>query len=148
MKPMLAGKCEGLESLKYPVLVSVKLDGVRALVIGGKVMSRSLKPIPNAWGPQPARLCPYSDSVHRRDLSLLRQTGRREAREDWRGYHDRHRRIPTGSGAFCNIHRHERGRINSSRSPVAPRGDHLVRVLLQISSREKHVFPGGSRSSR
>lgn len=48
-KPMLAGKCEDMADLKYPVMVSNKLDGVRALVIGGVVMSRSLKPIPNAW---------------------------------------------------------------------------------------------------
>jgi DNA ligase-1 len=47
MKPMLAGKCSDITKLKYPVLVSVKLDGVRCLVIGGKLMSRTLKPIPN-----------------------------------------------------------------------------------------------------
>lgn len=48
-KPMLAGKCEDMGALQFPVMASVKLDGVRALVIGGVVMSRSLKPIPNAW---------------------------------------------------------------------------------------------------
>lgn len=48
-KPMLAGKCEDFAALIFPVLASAKLDGVRALVIGGVVMSRSLKPIPNAW---------------------------------------------------------------------------------------------------
>lgn len=42
---MLAAK----ESPKFtfPVLVSPKLDGIRALVRGGVVLSRSLKPIPN-----------------------------------------------------------------------------------------------------
>lgn len=46
MKPMLA--CEvDLSKLKFPVLASPKLDGVRALVRGGLVLSRSLKPIPN-----------------------------------------------------------------------------------------------------
>lgn len=49
MKPMLAGKCEDIKTLKYPVMASPKLDGVRALVIDGVVMSRSLKPIPNQW---------------------------------------------------------------------------------------------------
>ena len=49
MKPMLAGKCEDMSAVKFPVLASAKLDGIRALVIGGVVMSRSLKPIPNAW---------------------------------------------------------------------------------------------------
>lgn len=46
MKPMLA--CEAnLKVLKFPVLASPKLDGVRALVRDGVVLSRSLKPIPN-----------------------------------------------------------------------------------------------------
>ncbi len=47
MKPMLAAKTDG-KGLSYPLLASPKLDGVRALIIGGVVMSRSFKPIPNA----------------------------------------------------------------------------------------------------
>jgi DNA ligase-1 len=47
-KPMLAGKAE-LDKLQFPVLASAKLDGVRAIVIDGKVYSRSLKLIPSAW---------------------------------------------------------------------------------------------------
>jgi DNA ligase-1 len=46
---MLAGKCEDMSTVKFPVLASAKLDGIRALVIGGEVVSRQLKPIPNAW---------------------------------------------------------------------------------------------------
>jgi len=49
MKPMLAGKCENIQTLNYPVMASAKLDGIRALVIDGVVLSRALKPIPNAW---------------------------------------------------------------------------------------------------
>ena len=49
MRPMLAGKCEDMSTVKFPVLASAKLDGIRALVIGGVVVSRQLKPIPNAW---------------------------------------------------------------------------------------------------
>lgn len=45
MKPMLAGNAEG--ELRFPCLVSPKLDGVRCLIIDGVAMSRSLKPIPN-----------------------------------------------------------------------------------------------------
>ena len=45
MKPMLAGSAEG--ELRFPCLVSPKLDGVRCLIIDGVAMSRSLKPIPN-----------------------------------------------------------------------------------------------------
>lgn len=45
-KPMLA--CEAdLEKLRYPILASPKLDGVRAIVRDGIVYSRSNKPIPN-----------------------------------------------------------------------------------------------------
>lgn len=46
-KPMLAGKLTKIESLKFPVLVSIKLDGIRATVQGGQLLSRSLKPLPN-----------------------------------------------------------------------------------------------------
>lgn len=45
-KPMLASPVD-LDKLKYPVLASPKLDGVRAIVKEGVVLSRSLKPIPN-----------------------------------------------------------------------------------------------------
>lgn len=47
-KPMLAAPAE-LEKLALPVYVSPKLDGVRAIVRGGVVVSRSLKPIPNQF---------------------------------------------------------------------------------------------------
>jgi len=46
-KPMLASHCKDTSKLKFPVLVSKKLDGVRATVQGGQLLSRSLKPIPN-----------------------------------------------------------------------------------------------------
>lgn len=46
MKPMLAAATTG-EDIEYPVLVSPKLDGIRCLIVDGKVVSRSLKPIPN-----------------------------------------------------------------------------------------------------
>lgn len=46
MNPMLACKAN-LKTLKFPVLASPKLDGVRALVCDGVLLSRSLKPIPN-----------------------------------------------------------------------------------------------------
>lgn len=46
-KPMLAVACEDITTLKYPLLASVKLDGIRASVHNGVVMSRSMKPIPS-----------------------------------------------------------------------------------------------------
>lgn len=49
MKPMLSGKApDDLSSIKFPVLVSPKLDGVRTIIHEGKVISRKMKPIPNA----------------------------------------------------------------------------------------------------
>lgn len=47
-KPMLATDCV-LEQLRFPLLASAKLDGVRAIVRDGVVLSRSLKPIPNQY---------------------------------------------------------------------------------------------------
>ena len=46
-KPLLAATCEDVEAINYPVLVSKKLDGVRCTVQGGKLLSRTLKLIPN-----------------------------------------------------------------------------------------------------
>jgi DNA ligase-1 len=46
-KPMLAVAAEDLEKIVFPVLCSPKLDGIRALKINGKLLSRSFKPIPN-----------------------------------------------------------------------------------------------------
>lgn len=45
-KPLLASPAD-LESLRFPLLASPKLDGVRAIVKDGVVLSRSLKKIPN-----------------------------------------------------------------------------------------------------
>lgn len=49
-RPLLAAKTtdEDLKKLKWPMLASPKIDGIRALVVNGKLVSRSLKPIPNA----------------------------------------------------------------------------------------------------
>lgn len=45
MKPMLAYTIEDTSKESYPALLSVKLDGIRAIVMGGVVYSRSMKPI-------------------------------------------------------------------------------------------------------
>lgn len=46
VKPLLACEVDP-DKVNYPILVSVKLDGIRALVIDEVVYSRSLKPIRN-----------------------------------------------------------------------------------------------------
>lgn len=49
-RPLLAAKTTDadLQKLKFPMLLSPKIDGIRALVVDGKLMSRSMKLIPNA----------------------------------------------------------------------------------------------------
>lgn len=51
MKPMLAATLKSPEQIKNwsNVLASPKLDGIRAIVKNGVVLSRSLKPIPNKY---------------------------------------------------------------------------------------------------
>lgn len=44
-KPMLAFTVEDTSALKYPLFVSIKLDGIRVIVLDGVVYSRSMKPI-------------------------------------------------------------------------------------------------------
>jgi DNA ligase-1 len=46
-KPMLAAPIEDMSKLKYPLYASIKYDGIRATVQGGKLVSRTLKAIPN-----------------------------------------------------------------------------------------------------
>lgn len=46
-KPMLAAKKPVMENIKFPVLATPKIDGIRCLVINGQALSRSFKPIPN-----------------------------------------------------------------------------------------------------
>lgn len=49
MKVMLAPSkpVQDLSKLKFPLMASPKIDGVRAIVVDGVVMSRNMKPIPN-----------------------------------------------------------------------------------------------------
>jgi len=47
MKPLLAATVEDASKLTFPLIASPKLDGIRALVLNGSLVSRKLKPIPN-----------------------------------------------------------------------------------------------------
>jgi len=49
IRPMLAGQIKDEEKLKYPLIASPKLDGIRCLKIEGRVLARSLKPIKNNY---------------------------------------------------------------------------------------------------
>ena len=48
-KPMLAGTLENVGDIQFPVAISEKIDGIRALVVEGKLLSRTLKYIPNEF---------------------------------------------------------------------------------------------------
>jgi DNA ligase 1 len=48
-RPMLAGTVKDIGQLKYPLLGTPKLDGIRCLIIKGKAVSRNFKPIPNVY---------------------------------------------------------------------------------------------------
>ncbi len=48
-KPLLSGKVTDFNKVQYPVLASPKLDGIRAIVKDGTLLSRSLKPIRNVY---------------------------------------------------------------------------------------------------
>ena len=48
-KPMLAASCDDIDQLRYPLLATSKVDGIRSVIIDGVAMSRSLKPIPNRY---------------------------------------------------------------------------------------------------
>src|SRR5690348_12921017 len=47
VKVMLA--CQTPDEIRYPIFGSPKLDGIRATVVNGIVMSRTMKPIPNNY---------------------------------------------------------------------------------------------------
>jgi DNA ligase-1 len=46
---MLATAVKDLATLKYPLLASVKIDGIRATNVKGRLLSRSMKEIPNDY---------------------------------------------------------------------------------------------------
>lgn len=65
MKPLLALKCppemsmdEFIDQLKYPLLATPKIDGIRCMVEDGWSHTRSLKPIPNTHVREQLNCCP------------------------------------------------------------------------------------------
>lgn len=46
-RPLLAATLDNVKTLKFPVLVTPKLDGIRVLKVDGKAVTRKFKPIPN-----------------------------------------------------------------------------------------------------
>lgn len=52
-RPMLAATIDvakgDLNKLRYPLIASPKIDGIRCLIVNGEAVSRTLKPIPNKF---------------------------------------------------------------------------------------------------
>jgi DNA ligase 1 len=48
-KPMLSATVAQVRDLRLPLMASPKLDGIRAIVRNGQLVSRNLKPIPNLY---------------------------------------------------------------------------------------------------
>lgn len=48
-RPLLASPVKDFTKIKFPVLASKKLDGIRAIMVDGKLVSRNFKPIPNVY---------------------------------------------------------------------------------------------------
>src|SRR5262245_16576926 len=46
-RPMLAETLKELSQIKFPVLLTPKLDGIRCLKVNGRAVSRKFLPIPN-----------------------------------------------------------------------------------------------------
>lgn len=46
-RPLLAATLDDISTLKYPVLATPKLDGIRVLKLDGKALTRKFKPVPN-----------------------------------------------------------------------------------------------------
>lgn len=48
-RPMLSAECSSVDLIKFPVLVSPKLDGIRCVIRSGRALTRTLKAVPNAY---------------------------------------------------------------------------------------------------
>jgi DNA ligase-1 len=46
-RPLLAATLEDINTLRFPVLATPKLDGIRVLKVDGKAVTRKFKPVPN-----------------------------------------------------------------------------------------------------
>lgn len=87
-KPMLAGEAD-LSKLTYPLICSPKLDGLRGVIVDGKLLTRSLKPLPNVYTSTALSLAEFEgldgelvvgpatakDCYRQSSSGLMRQTG-------------------------------------------------------------------------
>lgn len=61
-RPMLAGLCEDIASVRLPVMASPKLDGIRCLIHPDHgPITRNIKPVPNTYIRNQLKKLPYFD---------------------------------------------------------------------------------------
>jgi DNA ligase-1 len=48
-RPMLAEQIESVDDLRFPLMASPKLDGMRCIMVDGRAMTRNFNPIPNQF---------------------------------------------------------------------------------------------------
>lgn len=70
-RPMLAATVEDINSLRYPLLVTPKIDGIRCLLINGVALSRTFKPIPNRYVQEYLSSCYRDYVIHDVDGELI-----------------------------------------------------------------------------
>lgn len=114
IRVILGTSVESLERLRYPLLASPKLDGIRAFKYGPELFSRTFKCIPNSfvraalrevpsgWDGELIAGDPTAPDVYRRTNSLVMAESRPienlrwfvfDNREDVGGFADRHSRL-------------------------------------------------------
>lgn len=48
-RPMLAAKIDDMSKLRFPLIATPKLDGIRCVMVNGRALTRTFKPIPNEY---------------------------------------------------------------------------------------------------
>lgn len=48
-RPLLAGSVDNATDIKFPILASIKLDGLRIMKVNGKIVTRKFKDLPNEY---------------------------------------------------------------------------------------------------
>lgn len=145
LRPMLAAKVTDVTKLRYPILATPKLDGIRCLIQGGQALTRALKPLPNAnvrqWLETHARegwdgelMLPAPATFQ--DVSSAFMSGSKLPPSDWYfAVFDclpRGGRLIRGSGAKCDV---------SLGVPAAERAARLSTVVTGAALEHALVIP-------
>lgn len=149
-KPMLASEIKDLSALRFPLIASPKLDGVRAIVLDGVVYSRSLKPIPNKYAQSMFKHLdgvdgelivgdPTAKDCYRKTVSVVMSD--EKPADGLRFYMFDHVRF------FGHSYTYRSGLINhmqvSGYDPYTPHESHKVDSLDQLGTYEQECLDAG-----